>query len=191
MPARWQAPARRLAGHDLPPEWLNAAWFAERGVHPRAPLNGRHGLSLQDELLAALHTTSLPGLLRYEDRNSMAVSIESRVPFLTPALASFVLSLPEEYLIAPDGTSKAVFRLAMRGIVPDALLERRDTVGPETSERAWLPGLRMWGKSTLSGERARRIPALNLAGVQRAWNARLPGERNGARWIRRCGAVSI
>ena len=43
-------------------------------------------------------------LLRYEDRNSMAYSIESRVPFLTPQLARFVLSLPEAYLIDRDGT---------------------------------------------------------------------------------------
>ena len=43
----------------------------------------------------SLTTTSLPMLLRYEDRNSMAHSIESRVPFLTPELASFVLRLPD------------------------------------------------------------------------------------------------
>lgn len=110
-------------------------------------------------------------LLRYEDRNSMAHSIESRVPFLTPSLASFILSLPEEYLIAADGTSKAVFRQAMRGIVPDAVLDRRDKIGFETPERSWLATLGPWVDEVLQSDAARQIPALNLPAVQKEWQA--------------------
>ena len=97
----------------------------------------------------------LLSLLRYEDRNSMAYSVESRVPFLTSDFAELLLSLPEEYLIGPDGTSKRVFREAMRGIVPDAILERRDKIGFATPEHAWLErhsefvdgGLRLSGQT--------------------------------------------
>ena len=68
-------------------------------------------------------------MLRHGDRNSMYWSIESRVPFLTIDLAEFVLSLPESYLVSRDGETKYIFREAMRGIVPDEILNRRDKIG--------------------------------------------------------------
>jgi asparagine synthase (glutamine-hydrolysing) len=72
---------------------------------------------LRELLWQALAEDRLPILRRHEDRKSTAFSIESRTPFLTPALVSFVFSVSKEYIIAADGASKAVFRRAMRGIV--------------------------------------------------------------------------
>lgn len=80
----------------------------------------------------------LTHLLRYEDRNSMSHSIESRVPFLTIDMAEFLLSLPENYLLSDDGVTKYVFREAMRGIVPDQILDRKDKIGFETPDNQWL-----------------------------------------------------
>jgi asparagine synthase (glutamine-hydrolysing) len=167
--------ARRARGGGAMPSWLNAAWFAARGIGGGAP--GRP--AGRDALRAALHETltasTLPALLRHEDRNSMAHSIESRVPFLTPALAEFLLGLPDEYLIAADGTSKAVFRAAMRGIVPDVVLDRRDKVGFETPERRWLSSLRPWVDQVLGGEAAGNVPALDRGAVRAHWQRVLAG----------------
>jgi asparagine synthase (glutamine-hydrolysing) len=107
----------------------------------------------------------------------MAFSIESRVPFLTPELASFCFSLPDEYLIARDGTSKAVFRRAMRGIVPDAILDRRDKIGFATPERRWLLEMRPWVESILFGGRAASIPALNIPALRRDWKGLVQGKK--------------
>jgi len=76
----------------------------------------------------------LSTLLRYDDRNSMGNSIESRVPFLTREFAEFVLSLPEHFLINEKGGSKIVFREAMRGIVPDLILDRKEKIGFESPD---------------------------------------------------------
>jgi asparagine synthase (glutamine-hydrolysing) len=105
----------------------------------------------------------------------MASSIESRLPFLTPDFAEFLLRLPEEYILGNDGTSKNVFRAAMRGIVPDAILDRRDKIGFATPEQRWLRTLRPWVEQTLTSERARAIGALNQAALQRDWHAVLAG----------------
>src|SRR6185503_8028116 len=106
---------KRWFHHWMMPAWLNGRWCRDRGVG-LSPSNGRRERdAMREELRQTLHTSSLPMLLRYEDRNSMASSIESRVPFLTPALADFLLRLPEEYILGGDGTSKNVFRQAMRG----------------------------------------------------------------------------
>jgi asparagine synthase (glutamine-hydrolysing) len=78
----------------------------------------------------------------------MCFSVESRVPFLTILTADLLLSLPEDYLISNKGETKSVFRAAMRGIVPDQILDRKDKVAFETPEKIWLtamaPTLRKW-----------------------------------------------
>jgi asparagine synthase (glutamine-hydrolysing) len=132
---------------------------------------------LQSELHETLVRSSLPMLLRYEDRNSMAHSVESRVPFLTSALVEFVFSMPEEYLIAPDGTSKSIFRRAMRGLVPAGILERKDKIGFATPERSWLGALKPWVGEVFASDAARRIPALNLQHVKQEWAEILEGRR--------------
>src|SRR5690606_36941002 len=76
------------------------------------------------------------------DRNSMRFSIESRVPFLTVDMVDLLLSLPENHLINLKGETKHVFRAAMRGIVPDDVLDRHDKIGFSTPERDWLLSMR-------------------------------------------------
>ena len=90
------------------------------------------GRRVVEALSQAVSSGSLPSLLRYGDRNAMRFSIENRVPFLTLPIAEFLLSLPEEFLIASNGETKSIFRAAMRGIVPDVILDRRDKIGFET-----------------------------------------------------------
>ena len=89
-------------------------------------------------LYDALTKHGLPSLLRYGDRNAMHFSIENRVPFLTIPLAEFILTLPEEFLISENGETKSIFRAAMRGIVPDIILDRRDKVGFEVPMEKWV-----------------------------------------------------
>jgi asparagine synthase (glutamine-hydrolysing) len=176
-PPACKALGYKLLGGDLLPDWLDAGWFRDRDVHPTpgARLRGRDMLRAQ--LQHTLAETSLPMLLRYEDRNSMAHSVESRVPFLTPEFVTFVLRLPEEYLIAPDGTSKSVFRAAMRGLVPDVVLDRKDKIGFQTPEKVWLSTLGDWVDTTLSGPAARRVPALRPEGMLREWQRVRAGRR--------------
>lgn len=81
--------------------------------------------------------SSLPELLHWEDRDSMAFSVESRVPYLDHRIVEFLLSLPESYIIR-NGYTKAILRDSMRGIVPDKILDRRDKIGFATPEEVWM-----------------------------------------------------
>ncbi|MGI8837267.1 MAG: asparagine synthase (glutamine-hydrolyzing) [Pyrinomonadaceae bacterium] len=175
LPANLQRLAERATGNGLAPPWLNNNWFMKHGVDPKHALKGVAGNDLRSQLRESLMVNSLPMLLRYEDRNSMAHSIESRVPFLTAPLAEFIITLPDEFIIAPDGTSKSVFRRAMRGIVPDAILDRTDKVGFATPERRWLTALRPWVEDVLSSSTAKGMPALNLKAVRQQWDSQLNG----------------
>jgi len=93
---------------------------------------------LAGELRKDLTITRVRRLLRYEDRNSMCWSIESRVPFLTIELIEFLLSLPSDFLVSDKGETKRLFRAAMRGIVPDEILDRKDKIGFDTPEQKWI-----------------------------------------------------
>ena len=70
----------------------------------------------------------LPALLRFEDRNSMAHSIEARVPFLDHRLVEFAFQLPGEFKVRGVET-KAVLREAMRGVLPEPIRARKDKIG--------------------------------------------------------------
>ena len=138
---------RFLAGYRDFPGWLNKNMLLDGRVHVGSPVFRKesdeesHGRRLMYVLREALSVKGLPALLRHADRNSMRFSIESRVPFLTSTMADFLLSLPEDYLVSRQGETKSVFRAAMRGIVPDEILDRRDKIGFATPEKDWLLGM--------------------------------------------------
>jgi len=92
---------------------------------------------LSGQLYKSIFKTSLPSLLRYEDRNSSAFSIEARVPFLDYRLVEFILKLPLDQKIR-DGWTKLLLRNAMKGIIPEEIRLRRDKLGFPTPQLVWL-----------------------------------------------------
>lgn len=173
---RWM---RRMNGMPDAPGWINAAVLQDAGVTLGAPSDGGDdsvpGRRVVSELAVSLTRRGLPGLLRHGDRNSMRFSVESRVPFLTLDMVEFLLSLPESYLISPTGETKSVLRAAMRGIVPDRILDRRDKIGFATPERAWMaalaPTIRRWLDEDLN------LPFLNQRALQREFELIIAGQR--------------
>lgn len=82
-------------------------------------------------------STNLPVLLRYEDKNSMAHSIETRLPFLDYKTLETALSIPGEYKIR-DGWTKWILRRIMSGQMPDNIVWRKNKYGFEAPEAQWL-----------------------------------------------------
>lgn len=179
LPSRVQGLARRLVGEELVPDWLEASWFESRGVRFARPLpdSGWKGWEvLRARLYESLRYSSLPALLRYEDRNSMHHSVESRVPFLTPELAEFLLSLPEEYILPESGVTKYIFREAMRGLVPDAILDRKDKKGFPTPELSWLRSTAPWVERVLrEAQDPLKAPFLRYDRLMKEWSSVLEG----------------
>jgi len=98
------------------------------------------GSRLDQFLYHLLFSTSLPSLLHYEDRNSMAFSIESRVPFLDHRLVEMAFGLSDDDRIHGTET-KYVLRESLKGILPDAVYSRKDKKGFVTpGENKWLRG---------------------------------------------------
>lgn len=84
-----------------------------------------------------LTASAVPMLLHWEDRNSMAHSIEARVPFLDYRIAEFLLGLPDEHKLT-EGVTKRILRETMKGSLPESVRNRTDKLGFATPEEVWL-----------------------------------------------------
>ncbi|HRP67943.1 MAG TPA: asparagine synthase (glutamine-hydrolyzing) [Turneriella sp.] len=170
---------RYMTGKSAEPSWLNGSILQEHGVKlvkaRIRPENNIAGRRVIDELALSLSHRGLVSLLRHGDRNAMRFSIESRVPFLTLDMVNLLLSMPEKYLVSPQGETKHVFRAAMRGIVPDTILDRKDKIGFETPEKNWLlsmaPTVREWLKTELD------LPFLKQEKILQEFDAVVAGKK--------------
>ena len=150
------AGARRYLPGVLGPRSL-----AERLLQPDLAVDGaggslaRPGGGVREQQRLDLVRYSLPALLRFEDRNSMAHSVESRVPFLDPRLVEFCLDLPTEFKVR-GAVSKRVLRDGMSAEVPARILARKSKLGFGGSFRSWVtdlaPDLLRW-----AGDRDRPV----------------------------------
>jgi asparagine synthase (glutamine-hydrolysing) len=92
--------------------------------------------NLNERLAGDVLATSTPNLLRYEDKNSMAFSIEARVPFLDHELVEYIFALPIDQKIK-GGWNRAVYRNAMKGRMPEKNRLRRSKIGFTNPEITW------------------------------------------------------
>lgn len=117
-------------------EWLAPQAQAACVADPLLAAGGRPA-SVREMSVAQLTATNLPMLLHWEDRNSMAHSIEARVPFLDYRVVEHCLAIADEEKVG-GGIAKRALRQAMRGSVPDIVLDRRDKMGFVTAETLWV-----------------------------------------------------
>lgn len=109
----------------------------------------------------------LPSLLHYEDRNSMAFSVEARVPFLDHRLAEFCFALPSEQMIR-HGLTKYVLRRAVADVLPAKVAGRTDKMGFVTPEIIWFQQtLADFTAETVASAPAAARAFFNLAEVNR------------------------
>jgi asparagine synthase (glutamine-hydrolysing) len=148
LPSGLRAFVRRLA-HSPHPEWLKKEWFE----HDSAMPTGDRGLPM----------------LRFEDRNSVACSVLNRMPLLTVELQEFVRSLPPEYLVTADQPMKSIESAAMRGLVPDAILARRERTGFRVPVREWLDELAPWVDMNIA--EIERLPFFKPRRVREVWES--------------------
>ncbi len=111
--------------------------------------------------------TLLPALLQVEDRTSMAVSLESRVPLLDHRIAELVTRMPPAMRFK-GGDSKRIFRESIQSYIPPAVFERRDKMGFPVPLTEWLAGpIRDFVGDVLLGSRARQRGLYQMDGVEK------------------------
>ncbi len=156
---------RRAVGQDVP--LLDKSYHFDLAATPEA--HSFLGPNLIDQQTRA----PLPLYLRIEDTNSSAFSLESRLPFLDPAVVALARSAPPN-LLRRHGLNKYLLRESLRGLVPEVVRTRKDKMGfPIPSERWWRGPLADRIRPLLTPERLQRrglydVPKL-MPWVQAFW----------------------
>jgi asparagine synthase (glutamine-hydrolysing) len=128
---------RKTGKTNSSPEWLNTDILKCSPQNPIISLGLGRVNTIRELSIVQLTTSNLQMLLHWEDRNSMAHSIESRVPFLDYRLVEFVVGLPDEFKLS-GGITKNVLRASMKDILPDNIRNRMDKLGFVTPEEVWM-----------------------------------------------------
>jgi asparagine synthase (glutamine-hydrolysing) len=136
----------------------------------------RYAGTLPEVLQRELCSTNLPALLHYEDRNAMAFSLESRVPYLDIRLVEYIASLPLDQKIR-NGVTKIALRRAVKGIIPESIRCRMDKMGFVTPEEVWMKEtLRPFVLAVLSSDSFRARSYWNADAVMNNYQTFLDGK---------------
>jgi asparagine synthase (glutamine-hydrolysing) len=110
------------------------------------------GSSVPQRQVLDIERFSVPALTHYEDRMSMALSREIRLPFLDYRLIELLVPLPVEFKLR-NGWTKGVFREALKPLMPLEITWRKDKKGFVNPESEWLKNeLRNRVTTIFSGE---------------------------------------
>ena len=130
--------------------------------------------NLNERLASDVLQFSTPDLLRYEDKNSMAFSVESRVPFLDHELVEFIFSLPIDQKIK-GGWNRAVYRNAMKGRMPEKNRLRRSKIGFTNPDITWMKAKAREIRAVFSSPELSGRDLYNAAQLVTAWDEYLAG----------------
>lgn len=112
--------------------------------------------------------TLLPALLQVEDRTSMAVSLESRVPLLDHRIVELIASMPPTMKFR-GGAAKYIFKRAIRNVVPKEVLDRKDKMGFPVPLSEWYQdSLKGFLQEVLLSDRAKERGIYNMDSIEKA-----------------------
>ena len=151
---------------SLAPEILGEAERNRIFEEFRALFNGPETSSYLNRMTRIDQETLLPALLQVEDRVSMAVSLESRVPLLDTRIAQLVASMPPTVKFK-GGQTKHILRQAMANLLPPVVLDRKDKMGfPVPLDLWWKGPLRDFACDLLLDRRAQERGIYEPAGIK-------------------------
>ena len=166
--SHWSHPERVVLGSTEPPTKLTQDWST------------LGNLSSVEKMMLLDFMTYLPDdILTKVDRASMAVSLESRVPFLDHRVVEFAWTLPLSYKLR-EGEGKWVLKQVLDRYVPRQMIDR-PKMGFGVPIDEWLRGgLRDWAEALLSEDRLRNEGFFDVVQVRAKWREHLSGQRNWA-----------
>jgi asparagine synthase (glutamine-hydrolysing) len=191
---------RFVRAAHLPPLERHEGWKTIFSSDARAELTGRRhewdpvdldrarfDATQGSDLLTRLQAVDLGGylvddLLVKTDRASMAWSLETRVPFLDPLVASFAFSLPARHKVR-GLSKKRLLRKAMAPLLPREVVHGRKR-GFSIPAAAWLRGeLAPFARETLAPETVRRQGYLQPDAVTAVLDRHISGAEDLSRQI--------
>lgn len=121
---------------------------------------------------------SLPGLLQVEDRVSMSVSIESRVPLLDRRIVDLISRMPAGMKFK-GGEMKYLLKKAIKDVMPEKIMNRKDKMGFPVPLHIWLKGkTKKFVSDVLLSKKSRERGIINVQSVEKLINSEQPFSRS-------------
>lgn len=155
----------KTSSSDIRHRYLEES-FSKRSLKNSYENNQRFLLNDFDKIV-------LPALLRYVDRNSMAFSIEDRLPFLDFRLVEYAMRLPLNAKI-DKGYSKAIMRKALD--MPEIIRRRKDKIGFYTPENSWMAAHTQEYREIFTAADFRAGKYINQKKIAEDWNQLTSGK---------------
>lgn len=111
----------------------------QAGADANGPVGQVERLSPRDWRVYEIRSLTLPRLLKWDDRNFMAFSVEGRYPFLDPKLIELCLSFASNTLYE-RGWTKEPLRKGFADLLPTQIIRRKSKIGFEPPQGRWLVG---------------------------------------------------
>jgi len=131
---------RRISSRRTRARLIGRSWYEPELTDHYEPADLREMVGTLDRVLkGSVRFFPLPLYLRIEDRNSMAHSVEGRLPFLDHRLVELVFRLGPEWFLRGKW-NKYLLREAMQGRIPESVRTRVDKMGFPTPMADWFRG---------------------------------------------------
>jgi asparagine synthase (glutamine-hydrolysing) len=172
-------PSRRLAA---PVPWLAEAYRPLYDECLQAPIPERHLLPGRQQRLAALRDPLLPQIAELSNLQAAEHGIELRHPLLDHRLFEFAASLPTDQTFRA-AWRKVIVRNAMRGVLPDEVLDRFDKIYPTAIADRGLrerEQAKVW--PLLTRMRAAELGFVDEGRLRDAYRAYLDGKEGALFW---------
>lgn len=145
---------------DIVPEAINRSSFLDAYKSIFNNVSNVRPSAYLDKMMHFDFKCLLPALLQVEDRMSMAVGLESRVPFVDDKVVEFMASVPA-LVKFKDGVPKRFLRETFASALPETIVKRRDKMGFPVPLKEWFEGpLSEWFQDTMRSQRALERPYL-------------------------------
>lgn len=182
LPAQW-----RIRSMAMRKGYLDGAFFHDFQPSDDSVAGKLYGSNSLRESLINHFEYKLEHLLKWEDRNSMWFSLESRVPFLDYRLVERTLATPTE-MILDRGVTKHILREAMKDILPEAIRQRKDKIGFETPQADWFrtPAFQGYIRELLSSSSFASRGIVDVKKIQDILEKHMQGKANYGNELWKC-----
>lgn len=151
-----------------PIEYLNDRYRDALNEVPRLPGEKKEAARMREIFYLNL-TTFLSMLLDRMDRMSMASGLEVRVPFLDYRLVEYVWNIPWE-MKNLNNREKGILREALKGYIPDVIVERKKSPYPKTHNPIFRKTVRRWVQEILDNPSSPLLALVNKREIQNLIN---------------------
>jgi len=153
-----------IIAYSKPEEYQNNKYFGALSNVPKLPGEDKKETRIRELFYICLHWFGA-SLIERQDRMSACSGLEIRAPFADYKLAQYVWNIPWS-MKSLNGREKGILRLAMKGEISDAVLERKKSPYPKTHNPSYYAAVKKLLEETINDTSNKITPLINKEAIE-------------------------